>query len=219
MIMDGNQRWAKNKKVNIRKGYLTGLDKIEEITKICINQKIQNLTLFALSSENVQRSNVKTIFDILLSEYKKRLKEFSQTNNIKIRIIGEKENLPKSVINILDEIEKFTQKNKKLNLNIAFNYGTDKELLSIVRNISNIYKKQKMEITSQLINKYTYLPNISDPDLLIRTGGHQRLSNFMLLRLSYTELFFTKTLWPDLQEDEIINIFKKFNKIERKYGL
>tara|TARA_Y100000590_G_C15662894_1_gene993366 strand:+ start:875 stop:1528 length:654 start_codon:yes stop_codon:yes gene_type:complete len=217
--MDGNQRWAKNKKVNIRKGYLTGLDKIEEITKICINQKIQNLTLFALSSENVQRSNVKTIFDILLSEYKKRLKEFSQTNNIKIRIIGEKENLPKSVINILDEIEKFTQKNKKLNLNIAFNYGTDKELLSIVRNISNIYKKQKMEITSQLINKYTYLPNISDPDLLIRTGGHQRLSNFMLLRLSYTELFFTKTLWPDLQEDEIINIFKKFNKIERKYGL
>ena len=217
--MDGNKRWSENNKLNLKEGYLRGIDKIKEITDLCLKNNIEYLTLYALSSENINRKSISTIFEILTSKYQKILKEFDSQKLIKINIIGEKNNLPKNILNILDELEFKTKKNKKLNLNIAFNYGTDKEIISIVKKILSSHNLNKEKNITKLIKENMYLSNIPDPDLLIRTGGFQRLSNFLLLKLSYTELFFSRTLWPDLSKEEIINIFEKFSKIERKYGL
>ena len=219
MIMDGNKRWSMLNNVSLKEGYVRGLYKIKEIVKICIDEKIKYLTLFALSSENIKRPSVSIIFDILYNEYNNLLEEFEFKNNVKIKIIGEKKGISSRIYKILNNIENKTKENKKLNLNIAFNYGTNKELLSIIKNIIDIYKNKKIIIDDALLQEHMYLSNIPDPDLLIRTGGFQRLSNFLLLKLSYTELFFTKTLWPDFNKKELLEIFESYKNIERNYGL
>ena len=219
MIMDGNKRWSKLNNVSLKEGYLKGLYKIKEIAKICIEKNIKHLTLFALSSENIKRPSVSIIFDILYHEYNNLLKEFEFKNYIKIKIIGEREGISSKICNIFNNIENKTKENKKLNLNIAFNYGTNKELLSIINNIIKIHKSNKIIINEDLLKNQMYLSNTPDPDLLIRTGGFQRLSNFLLLKLSYTELFFTKTLWPDLDKEELLDIFSNYKNVERNYGL
>ena len=119
----------------------------------------------------------------------------------------------------IQNIEKKTQLNNKLILNIAFNYGTDKEIISIIKKILKKNITNENDIDEKLIRKEMYLSGMPDPDILIRTGGYQRLSNFLLINLSYTELFFTETLWPDLKKNEIDSIFKKFEMIKRNYGL
>tara|TARA_Y100000590_G_scaffold239908_1_gene269779 strand:+ start:233 stop:886 length:654 start_codon:yes stop_codon:yes gene_type:complete len=217
--MDGNKRWSRKNKLTLRQGYLKGLSNIRQITKCCINQDIKNLTIYALSSENLKRPTVGTIFSILNSEYKKIFNEFEIENLVKIKIIGERKNLPKNIINIINEIEKRTKDNKKINLNIAFNYGTDKEIISIFKKIIKKENSKKISINKKIIYNNLYLSQSNDPDLLVRTGGYKRLSNFILLNLSYTELFFTDTLWPDLSEKELKNIFNNFYKIKRNYGL
>ena len=221
MIMDGNTRWSKENNVDIKQGYIRGLKNIKNIINLCLESKIKYLTLYALSSENINRASVKLIFDILIEEYKNIFKEFDLRKNVKIRVIGDRNNLPIKITNIFKKLEGDTLSNNKLNLNIAFNYGTDQELLKIVKNIIKNYdvKFQNDESIKKLIRKSMYLHDMPDPDLLIRTGGFQRLSNFLLLKLSYTELFFTKTLWPDLTKKEILEIIKYFYSIERKYGL
>ena len=122
-------------------------------------------------------------------------------------------------VTFLTNIENQTKENNKLNLNIAFNYGTNKELLTMINNIIDLHKNKKIIINETLLKEQMYLSNIPDPDLLIRTGGFQRLSNFLLLKLSYTELFFTKTFWPDLDKKELLQIFENYRNIKRNYGL
>ena len=219
MIMDGNQRWSKLNNMNLKEGYSKGFHNIKKIVKVCIEEEIKHLTLYALSSENTKRPSVSIIFDILTNEYTHFFGEHEFKNDVKIKIIGEKKGLPYKIRNILSNIENQTKENKKLNLNIAFNYGTNKELLSIIKNIIDIYKNKKIIIDDTLLQKQMYLSNVPDPDLLIRTGGFQRLSNFLLLKLSYTELFFTKTLWPDFNKKELLEIFESYKNIERNYGL
>ena len=124
--------------------------------------------------------------------------ELDIKNSVKVKVIGKRNNLPKEIIKIINEIENYDNSNIKLNLNIAFNYGTDEELLSVVKKITN-----SNNINKKMIYDNLYLSNIPDPDLLIRTGGYKRLSNFILLNLSYTELFFIETLWPDFSENEL----------------
>ena len=219
MIMDGNARWAKQNKVSKKVGYQKGLNKINQIIDICIENKIKHLTLFALSTENFQRSSIKIIFEIIKGNYKFFLDEMSNKKKVKIKFIGTKYNLSKNLKEKISTIEKKTLKNKLLNLNIAFNYGFLNELLYLVNNIVDLSLTNKIVINEKLIRKNLYLPKTPDPDLLIRTGGFSRLSNFFLFQLSYSELFFTKTLWPDISKNEILKIFNKFQNIERKYGL
>ena len=219
MIMDGNQRWSKLNNMSLKEGYSKGFHNIKKIVKVCIEEDIEHLTLYALSSENTKRPSVSIIFDILTNEYTRFFEEYDFKNGVKIKIIGEKKDLPYNICNILSNIENQTKENKKLNLNIAFNYGTNKELLSIIKNIIDIYKNKKIIIDDAMLREHMYLSNIPDPDLLIRTGGFQRLSNFLLLKLSYTELFFTKTLWPDFNKKELLEIFESYKNIERNYGL
>jgi len=220
MIMDGNKRWADLHGVSLKEGYQKGLNKLREIIIVCLEQEIKYLTVYALSTENMKRDSVSIIFDIIIKQSKKIIEEFNFSKNVRVRIIGEREKIPQNIKKEFLRIEKETQKNNKLKLNIAFNYGTDVEFLRIVKQIvSSDGNNKENKITYALLKKYMYLYGCPDPDLLIRTGGFQRLSNFILLNISYTEIFFTKTLWPDLSKIELLNIFDKFSKIERKYGL
>jgi undecaprenyl diphosphate synthase len=217
--MDGNKRWSKLNKLDLKDGYNAGFNKIKEIIKISINNNIKYLTVFALSYENTKRPSVSIIYKLLSDEYKAILKKFNNDKDVKINIIGERESLPNDLKNIFNELEIKTKNNSKLILNIAFNYGSNQEIISVIKKIIRLDRQEKIEINEKLINREMYLSNIPDPEILIRTGGFKRLSNFLLFKLSYTELFFTETLWPDLGEEEILKIFSKFKTIKRNYGL
>ena len=212
--MDGNQRWALINKKNKLEGYLAGLNNLKFIIDKCIEKKIKNLTVYALSSENIKRASSKIIFNLIIDKHKEFLKELLKNNIININIIGEKTNIPKDILNIFKSLIK--KKNPTINLNIVFNYGSLDEIVYIVNNF--IINKNK-KINKNSVRSSMYLGNIPDPDILIRTGGYQRLSNFILLNLSYTELFFTNTLWPDFSHNELESILLKFSKVKRNYGL
>ena len=206
--MDGNLRWSKKHKITAQKGYIQGLNKINEIIDICLERKIKYLTLYALSTENNKRTSVNIIYKIINNNLNQFLEKVTNNKKIKIKIIGERKNLPNNIIKNLLDLETQTIHNKLLNLNIAFNYGSNIELLNIIKKITNLSKNKKIIINEKIIKKHMYLSDTPDPDLLIRTGGYHRLSNFLLMQLSYTELFFTKTLWPDFSKKEIITIFE-----------
>ena len=212
--MDGNQRWALINKKNKLEGYLAGLNNLKFIIDKCIEKKIKNLTVYALSSENIKRASSKIIFNLIIDKHKEFLKELLKNNIININIIGEKTNISKDILNIFKSLIK--KKNPTINLNIVFNYGSLDEIVYIVNNF--IINKNK-KINKNSVRSSMYLGNIPDPDILIRTGGYQRLSNFILLNLSYTELFFTNTLWPDFSHNELESILLKFSKVNRNYGL
>ena len=217
-IMDGNQRWAKLNNVSVSIGYKEGLENIFKIADFCINFEIPIMSVYALSTENLNRKSINLIFNLIENEYEFFLKKITENNEIKIKIIGEKDNLDKNLIKKLENIEKKTEKNSKLLLNIAFNYGSEKEIQNIISNIIQNIKINENKITENYIRNFYYLKNLPEPDILIRTGGFQRLSNFLLLYLKYTELFFVQTLWPDFKENELKDIIDNFLKLERKYG-
>ena len=212
--MDGNQRWALiNNKSKIQ-GYLSGLNNLKLIINQCIERKIKYLTVYALSTENIKRTSSKIIFDLIRKKHKDFLNELLKDDIININIIGEEKNIPKDILDIFKLSIK--KKNPAINLNIVFNYGTQDEIIYIVKNILNHTDKK---INKNTIRSNMYLGNIPDPDLLIRTGGYQRLSNFILLNLSYTELYFTNTLWPDFNQKNLDDILVKFSELNRNYGL
>ena len=212
--MDGNQRWALINKKNKLEGYLAGLNNLKFIIDKCIEKKIKNLTVYALSSENIKRASSRIIFNLIRDKHKEFLKELLKNNIININIIGEKTNISKDILNIFKSLIK--KKNPTINLNIVFNYGSLDEMVYIV---NNFIKNKNKKINKNSVRSSMYLGNIPDPDILIRTGGYQRLSNFILLNLSYTELFFTNTLWPDFSHNELESILLKFSKVNRNYGL
>lgn len=210
--MDGNQRWSKKNNKSLKNGYMAGFENISKIINCCIKNKIKNVTLYAASVDNLKRRSSNLLFVIIRNYFKKFI---ADTNNkkIKINIIGERDNIPSDILKLFDSIY---QNNKaEINVNVAFNYGTQFEVKYIIENLI----KKKEDISIKNIKSNMYLGNIDDPDILIRTGGFQRLSNFILLNLSYTELFFTKTLWPDFSSTELNNILKNFTKLQRNYGL
>ena len=218
LILDGNKRWAKLKGYSSTAGYSKGFENIKKIVRYSLNRKLQNLTIFALSSENYNRSTINIIYEIIYENFSKIFDDLVKDNGVKIKIFGSRKNLPIKIKEIFENIENISSKNKKLNLNIAFNYGFKEEVKNILQNI----KKNNLSINinnEKEIDKLFYIGFLPDPDLLIRTGGYQRLSNFIMYNLTYTELFFTETLWPDFSENEYQSIIDKYFKIKRKYGL
>jgi len=218
IILDGNKRWASKNNRSVFEGYNRGLDKIRIIMQANLEKKIPYLTLFTLSSENLYRTSINNIFEIILNCFEKFLNEIIDENKIKIRIIGRRNNLPKKIINIINKCEDLTSKNKELTLNLAFNYGFKNEISNVIEKIIKSKKIINPQNLSE-INDLFDLGNIPDPDILIRTGGHKRLSNFILYNLSYTEIFFIDTLWPDFSILEYNQIISEYYKIERNYGL
>ena len=218
LILDGNKRWAKNNKLSNVKGYTNGFENIKKIVKYSQSINLKNLTIFALSSENYKRSTVNLIYEIIYKNFANTFKELVKENGVKINIFGSRENLPIKLIEIFNKIEEASKNNNNLNLNIAFNYGFKDEIKNIINKIQNLNKIYKFQDDAD-INKLFYLGSFPDPDLLIRTGGYKRLSNFIMYNLTYTELFFSDTLWPDFTEQEFYTIIKEYHKIDRKYGL
>jgi len=214
IIMDGNGRWGLKKYNSRNKGHRAGLDTVEKIIKASINQKINYLTLFAFSTENWKRpkSEINYLFNLLESFLKLKLQKFHK-NNIKLKIIGEK-NFSKKLNNLLFKSEKITKNNSGLQINIALNYGSKNEIIKAIKKIN----QKKLEVTEANIAKALYTKNIPDPDILIRTGRTKRLSNFLLWQISYTEIFFSNKLWPDFHETDFLKIVNKFKKIKRNYG-
>ena len=211
--MDGNQRWSKKNNKKIEEGYLAGFNNLEKIINYCLSINIKYITVFALSSENLQRNSSYLIFKVIRKIYKKLLKDLNN-KKININIVGEKKNLPEDILKIFKKIKYFEHDN--LQLNIAFNYGTQYEVQNI---IESFIKDNTKKINLKMIRKKMYLGDIPDPEILVRTGGFQRLSNFMLLNLSYSDLFFTNTLWPEFSIKELEKIFNKNNNKKKNYGL
>ena len=214
IIMDGNGRWGLKKYNSRNKGHRAGLDTVEKVIKISIKHKIKHLTLFAFSTENWRRpkTEINYLFSLLENFLKLKIKKFHK-NNIKLKILGEKK-FSKKLNNLLLKSEKITKNNNRLQINLALNYGSKKEIVRAVNKLNN----KKLKITENNIENYLYTKNISDPDMLIRTGNTTRLSNFLLWQISYTEIFFSRKLWPDFNENDFIKMINKFKKIKRNYG-
>ena len=218
LILDGNKRWAKKNGYTNLYGYTKGFENIKNLVSYSLSKKINYLTIFALSSENFNRSSINIIYKIIYDNFSKTFNDLVKEKDVRIKIFGSRENLPKKIIDIFNNIEKISENNDQLNLNIAFNYGFKDEIKNILNKIINERIINNFENEND-INKLFFLGLIPDPDILIRTGGHKRISNFIMYNLTYTELFFSDTLWPDFSEKELNSIIDQYSKIERKYGL
>ena len=214
IIMDGNGRWGIKYKKSRNLGHKEGLKTVEKIIIATIKNKIKYLTLYAFSTENWKRpkKEINFLFNLLESFLLNKITEFNK-QNIKLKVIGKK-NFSKKINLLLKNSEKATFKNKKLQINLALNYGAKSELIHSF----NMIRKNKKTINEKNISNYLFTQNIPDPDILIRTGNTQRLSNFLLWQLAYSEIFFEKKLWPDFNEKDFNIILNKFKKIKRNYG-
>ncbi len=218
LILDGNKRWAKENNISNLNGYLRGFENIKNVVNYSISLEISNLTIFALSSENFNRSSISTIYDLIYKNFSKLLDDLVKNKGVKINIFGSRDNLPIKIKKIFEDIEYLSLNNKMINLNIAFNYGFKNEIKRVLDTV--VTNKSRINFENENdIKKLFYLGSFPDPDILIRTGGYKRLSNFIMYNLTYTELFFTDTLWPDFSKDEFNSIIAKYMKIKRKYGL
>ena len=216
IIMDGNGRWGLKKKGSRNYGHLKGIETVETVIKSSLINKIPYLTLYTFSTENWKRPEreINFLFDLIRKSLKKKLKKLVK-EGIKVNIIGKRKGLPKDIIKIVKLIEKKTIKNRKITLNLALNYGSREEIVNACKNL--LLKKNKA-INVNNLEKELYTHNIPDPEILIRTGGAKRLSNFLLWQLSYTEIFFINKLWPDFNEKDFNRVIYKFNKIKRNFG-
>ncbi len=214
IIMDGNGRWGIKHKNSRNLGHKEGIRTVEKIIKSSIKNKIKYLTLYAFSTENWKRpkKEINFLFNLLENFLLTKISQFNK-QSIKLKVIGKK-NFSKKINLLLKKSEKMTLKNKKLQINLALNYGSKSELVHSF----NMIKKNKKTINEKNISNYLFTQNIPDPDILIRTGNTQRLSNFLLWQLAYTEIFFEKKLWPDFNENDYNLILNKFKKIKRNYG-
>ena len=215
IIMDGNGRWGLKKKNSRNYGHSKGIEVVENIISQAILKKIKYLTLYTFSTENWKRpiNEINFLMDLLENYLTKEIDKLIK-NKIKIKIIGNINKFPKSLKNKLNGAEKLTKHNKKIQINIALNYGSKEEIIKSIKKI-NIYSKI---INEKNINDNLYTKGIPDPEILIRTGNTNRLSNFLLWQLSYTEIFFVKKLWPDFTKRDFNKIILKFLKVKRNFG-
>ena len=214
IIMDGNGRWGLKFKNSRNAGHKAGLKTVEKIIKETTKNDIKFLTLFAFSTENWKRpkKEINYLFSLLENFLLNKIDDLNK-KNIKLKILGSKK-FSSKLNKLLINSEKKTNKNNKLQINLALNYGSKSELISAFKKI----KKKKNNINEKNIVKNLQTKNIPDPDLLIRTGNTKRLSNFLLWQLSYSEIFFSKKLWPDFKEKDFLNIIKQYQSIRRNFG-
>jgi len=214
IIMDGNGRWGIKHKKSRNAGHKAGLNTVEKIIKETIRNKIKYLTLYAFSTENWKRpkKEINFLFNLLENFLLNRIEDLHK-QNIKLKIIGNK-NFSSNLNKLLNKSEKKTSKNTKLQINLALNYGSKSELINAFKNLS----KSKKKFNEKNLKKFLQTRDTPDPDLLIRTGKTQRLSNFLLWQLAYSEIFFEKKLWPEFNEKDYNKIIKNYKKIKRNFG-
>lgn len=219
IIMDGNNRWTKKHKLKGFVGHEKGIDSIQNAVDTAKLFNIKYLTLFSFSSENWARPKKEVNF--LMSLLRKYLSDKINKlikDNISVRMIGDKKQLPKDIIKKINSYQKLTSKNKGLNLIFAFSYGSRNEIVHALKKIINKFLKKKFLINEITISSNLFTKNIPDPDLLIRTSGEKRLSNFLLWQLAYTELVFLDVLWPDFKKKHFVDALNQYSKRLRRYG-
>jgi len=211
-IMDGNGRWGEKKGRGRNFGHLKGVEVVKKIVEISLKLKIPILTFYVFSSENWKRpkKEILYLFRLIKNYFDKEIHNIIK-EKIKINIIGDKKKLPADIKRTLKKTTTLTNNNNKIIVNLAINYGSKNEIL-------NTCKKIKKKINIKNFEQNLYTKNIPDPDILIRTGGRQRLSNFMLWQLAYSELYFLKKLWPDFNSNDLIKILKNYKNIKRNFG-
>ncbi len=213
-IMDGNGRWGIKRHRGRNFGHYTGVQTLKKTVEGAIKFKIPTLTFYVFSTENWRRpkKEINFLLKLIGDYFNKELKNVI-SQGIKIKIIGDNKKLPNKLLKILKLTEKKTFHNKKINVNLAINYGSKNEIVSSVKRIKNLSLINEKKISSNLSTK-----DFPDPDILIRTGGKKRLSNFMLWQLAYTEIFFLEKLWPDFNNQDLKRVLNKFKSIKRNFG-
>jgi undecaprenyl diphosphate synthase len=222
IIMDGNGRWAKQKGLLRTIGHEHGTKSVREVVEACAEINIPYLTLYAFSTENWNRPRleVELLMKLLVSSLKKEIKTL-QDNDIKLNAIGNLEALPKKVFRELNEVISSTKDNSRMTLTLALSYGSREEIIKTVKEISLKVKNNLIsrdDIDESVINSHLYTQNLPDVDLLIRTSGEQRISNFLLWQLAYAELYFTETLWPDFTKNHLFEAILNYQNRERRFG-
>nr|WP_042286565.1 isoprenyl transferase [Nonlabens ulvanivorans] len=222
VIMDGNGRWAKKQGLMRVRGHEKGAKAVRETVETCAELGIKNLTLYAFSTENWKRPKleVDTLMRLLVSSLKKELPTL-QKNNISLKAVGSLELLPKTAQKELQEVITATKNNNHMNLTLALSYGSREELITVIKNVANKVKEGEIEveeINQDTINGLLYTNYMPDVDLLIRTSGEQRISNFLLWQIAYAELYFTDVLWPDFRKEHLIEALKNYQDRERRFG-
>lgn len=222
VIMDGNGRWATKRGLPRTAGHKKGAEVVVQIAKAAKEFGIKYLTLYAFSTENWKRSpeEIGALMQLLRQYLDKNFKELEQ-NDVKIRFIGERYMLDADIVEKMERLEQKTAENKSLVLQIALSYGSRQEILNTAKEIAERVKNgdmQPQDIDEQTFSAMLYTGGVPDPDLLIRTSGEQRISNYLLWQIAYSELFFTKTLWPDFAKEEFKSIIENYQTRERRYG-
>jgi undecaprenyl diphosphate synthase len=221
-IMDGNGRWAKKRFLPRIAGHKAGVEALKKVIRYSSQVGVKYVTVYAFSTENWRRpeKEVKGILELLVTAMNKEFDELI-ANDVKIKMLGTEENLPEKVKKAFNEAEEKTKYNKGLQFNIAFNYGSRKEMIHSVKEISKLIKSETIEIEAideMLFERFLYTKDIPDPDLVIRTSGEIRLSNFLLWQISYSELYFTDTYWPDFDEKAYQIALDEYSNRKRRFG-
>lgn len=222
IIMDGNGRWAKSRFLPRTAGHKAGVETIRKVLKECQRLGIKHLTLYAFSTENWKRPKIEvdTLMNLLSVYLKNEVKEL-HSNNVKISTVGDIEKLPSACIKQLEDAKELTKDNTGVNLNLALNYGARYDIKNAMIEIAKDVKYGKIEveyIDEDLISNYLSTKSIIDPDLIIRTSGEQRLSNFLLWEAAYTEFYFTDIHWPDFNEKELQKAIYEYQNRDRRFG-
>ena len=222
IIMDGNGRWAKKRGFARNIGHKKGAEVVIETAKAAKDLGVSYLTLYAFSTENWKRSEeeVSGLMNLLREYLDKNFEELKK-NNVRIVFIGERSMLDQDIVSKMEKLEQETKHNKSLTLQIALSYGSRLEIVSAVKKIADLVAKADIsvsDINEDMFSKFLYTSDVPDPDIVIRTSGEQRLSNYLLWQSAYSELFFTDTLWPDFTKEELTQIIENFKTRERRYG-
>ena len=221
--MDGNGRWAKKRSLNRVKGHREGAESVRDIVRVCREIGVEVLTLYAFSTENWQRPRqeilalMKLLKDFLRSESSEMME-----NGIRLNAIGQIERFPRDVLKVLKEVMDITRKNERMILNLALSYGGQDEIVAAARKIATEVQAGRLQpedITKAVFSNHLYTQGMPEPDLLIRTSGEMRVSNFLLWQIAYTEICVTNTLWPDFRREELIRILHDYEKRERRFGM
>ena len=222
IIMDGNGRWARQQSLSRLEGHKKGIEVARDIVKAAAKIGVSYLTLYAFSSENWRRDQQEVSgLMALLKYYLEHEMQDLHKENVRLKVIGERELLPTLILTLIEEMEELTKSNKGMTLQMAISYGSRSELIHATKAIAEKVRDHRLnpeDITEEVFEKHLYTSGIPDPDLLIRTSGEQRISNYLLWQLAYTELVFIEKFWPDFTSEDLMDAFLVYQNRERRFG-
>lgn len=221
-VMDGNRRWAKEHGMVPWYGHREGVEAVKRVVQFCLEKKIPYLSLYTFSLENFKRSSEENsyLFSLMVQEADTSLSDFKKYG-LRMRFIGDRSQFPKQLLDVLDRVEKETAGNSAMTVNFLFCYGGQQEIVAATQAIAREVKEGKLaidQITPEVVSKHLWLHDMPDPEIIIRTGGYKRLSNFLLFQAAYSELYFLDCLWPQITDKDLEDVLASFMQTKRNFG-